>query len=314
MEQRRQRNKVSVILLLTDGQDGSTRARLPGLIARAEAARCALYTFGFGTDHYAALLAHIAEQARTPFSFVESTGANIREAFAGAVGGLTSVVAQDIRLNLTSRVTLKALHTPFATSRVSDTQATITIPDVFAGERRDILVELTVPVNEGDGESSRVVLLTASAQYVDLQRGVSVQTPGVTMYVEQVSEPQPEAEPDDEVCVQRERVEVARALQLATEDGNRGRFADAQRALEAAEQRLRPPATRSPATAALGQQLQDARQQMQSQAMWEQGGRAVVTDACSMHQMQRCTNMNVSAGQGMYLQGQQQAMIFHSRR
>jgi hypothetical protein len=36
MEQRRQRNKVSAILLLTDGQDGSTRAVVPQLLQRAE--------------------------------------------------------------------------------------------------------------------------------------------------------------------------------------------------------------------------------------------------------------------------------------
>jgi uncharacterized protein YegL len=314
MEQRRQRNKVSAILLLTDGQDGTAAARLPGLISRAEAARCALYTFGFGADHDAVMLGQIAEQARTPFSFVESTGANIREAFAGAAGGLTSVVAQDIQINLTSRVALKALHTPFQTSRVSDTQATVTIPDIFAGERRDILVELTVPLNDCDRGSKRVLLLTASAQYVDLQHGSSLHTPEATMSVEQVSEPQPEAEPDDEVSLQRERVEVARALQQATEDGNSGRFTDAQRTLEAAEQRLRPPATRSPATAVLGQQLQEVRQQMQNQSMWEQRGRAAVTDACSMHQMQRCTNMNLSAAQGMYCQQQQQQCINLSRR
>merc|ERR1719267_426830 len=87
MEQRRQRNKVSAILLLTDGQDGSTRVRLPGLISRAQQANCSIYAFGFGRDHDAALLSELAEQAQTPFTFVEDAE-NIREAFAGAVGGL----------------------------------------------------------------------------------------------------------------------------------------------------------------------------------------------------------------------------------
>merc|ERR1719356_17249 len=35
MERRRQRNKVSAILLLTDGQDESTRSRVPQLLQRA---------------------------------------------------------------------------------------------------------------------------------------------------------------------------------------------------------------------------------------------------------------------------------------
>merc|ERR1711972_751728 len=37
MEQRRQRNQVSAILLLTDGQDGVTRSRIPELMRRAAA-------------------------------------------------------------------------------------------------------------------------------------------------------------------------------------------------------------------------------------------------------------------------------------
>merc|ERR1719379_1583311 len=73
MEQRRQRNKVSVMLLLTDGQDHSTRSQIPMLVERAAAARCGLYCFGFGADHDAALLSQLAEQVHTPFTFVEDT-------------------------------------------------------------------------------------------------------------------------------------------------------------------------------------------------------------------------------------------------
>merc|ERR1712224_942545 len=113
MEQRRQRNKVSAILLLTDGQDGSTRQGIPSLVARAQLAGVSLYTFGFGADHDAGLLSELAEQATTPFTFVEDVE-HIREAFAGAVGGLSSVVAQQVELKLNCHATLKAVHTPFA--------------------------------------------------------------------------------------------------------------------------------------------------------------------------------------------------------
>merc|ERR1711988_964954 len=127
MEQRRYRNKVSAILLLTDGKDGSTRSRIPELLRRAAAANCAVYAFGFGADHDAALLSEIAEQAHTPFTFVEETD-KIREAFAGTVGGLTSIVAQRVELTLKCQVQLKALHTSFTLRRPSDQEAVVTIP------------------------------------------------------------------------------------------------------------------------------------------------------------------------------------------
>merc|ERR1711988_445486 len=72
MERRRQRNKVSAILLLTDGIDGSTRGRLPALMKRAADAHVSIYAFGFGKDHDANLLADLAEAAQTPFTFVEN--------------------------------------------------------------------------------------------------------------------------------------------------------------------------------------------------------------------------------------------------
>lgn len=305
MEQRRQRNKVSAILLLTDGQDYSTRYQLPALMSRAEQAHCSVYAFGFGADHDAELLKELAEQARTPFSFVEDSEAKIREAFAGTVGGLMSVVAQDIKLTLKCHVPLKALHSPFE-SLHSDSQTTVTIPDFFAGERRDILVELAVPAQIMQECSDHVTLLEASARYTDLKCGSTVQTPLVPMQAEAVQEPQPEQEPDEDVCLQRERVEVKQALKEAMEYGNRGHFQLAQDALSKAKQNLRQGSTQ------LQQQLQEAQFQMQTPLQYSSGGHAAMSDAYQMHSVQRCTNLNLSSVQSMYMQPQQQAMVFRS--
>merc|ERR1712151_823754 len=185
MERRGQRNKVSAILLLTDGQDRSTKERIPELLRRAAAANCSIYAFGFGRDHDAALLSEISEHARTPFTFVEDTSM-IGEAFAGAVGGLTSIVAQKVVLSLKCQVPLKTVHTPFPMHRISEMEATVTIPDMFAMERRDILVELSVPA-DGDG-ACQTVLLEASARYADLQTDRLVQTPAVIMQTQRVEE------------------------------------------------------------------------------------------------------------------------------
>merc|ERR1719313_2672129 len=228
MERRRQRNKVSAILLLTDGQDGSTRSRLPGLLRRAANANCAVYAFGFGGDHDAALLSEIAEQAQTPFTFVEDTE-KIREAFAGAVGGLSSIMAQRVELTLKCQVPLKAVNTPFPKTQ-TEREVCITIPDMFALERRDVLVELSVPA-EGD----ITTLLEASARYTDLRQNRVVQTSPVTMDVQRVDEPQPEAEPDEEVSAQRERVEVTQALQNAAEASDQGNFDRALSMINACE-------------------------------------------------------------------------------
>lgn len=326
MEQRRSRNKVSAVLLLTDGQDGSSRARIPEMIERCQGANCSLYAFGFGKDHDAALLSSVAEQAMTPFTFVEDVE-HIREAFAGTVGGLSSVVAQGIALHLACCVPLKAVHTPFEVRRTSDTHATVLIPDIFGGESRDVLVELDVPMEGAETASSSAaapalashagqLLLEAHVRYTDLKRSAPVQTPVVAMATQRVDEPQPELEPDEEVSAQRERVEVARTLKEAAEQSDRLDFEGARQALlcKANSMKAKKKATRM--SPALLLELEDASARMSSRVAWEAGGRAEVHDSCQMHQTQRCTNMSVSkqsavqkCSKGMYLNKKAKAKI-----
>merc|ERR1712070_664360 len=318
MEQRRQRNKVSSILLLTDGQDGSTRQQLPGLIARAQQASCSVYAFGFGRDHDAALLSDLAEQTQTPFTYVEDTD-NIREAFAGAVGGLTSIVAQRVQLTISSHVPLKNVHTPFALQRISDTSATVTIPDIFAGERRDVLVEVQVPA--GNDTSGQTILLDAHVCYTDLKTGCVVQTTPVTMEASRVDEPQPEAEPDEEVSAQRDRVEVTQALQQATAQSDIGNFTEAQRVLDVTDQRMKCKKVKTKMAEAMCSEIADAKNRTQSRAAWESGGRAEVRDAMQMHTMQRSTNMMVSSSasvmrcsKAMYCNARQESYMKRSKQ
>jgi Mg-chelatase subunit ChlD len=306
MEQRRQRNKVSAVLLLTDGQDRSAQYSMPALLTRASEARCSVYAFGFGEDHDASLLSQLAEQAHTPFTYVEDTE-KIQEAFAGAVGGLSSVVAQNIQLTLTGAVNLKTIHTDFAVQRSSDSKVVVTIPDLYAGEKRDVLVEMSVPAGS---EGSELQLLEAQARYTDLQSNSMVQTIPVTMQASCVDEPQPEDEPDQEVTAQRERVEVTRTLKEASMYSDQGNFTQAQQVLQSEGMRMKSKKMKTHMNEALCQELDDARNRMQNSSMWERGGRAEVADACQMHSMQRCTNLNVSSKTGF--QKQSKAMYCNS--
>merc|ERR1712190_706534 len=113
---------------------------------------------------------------------------------------------------------------------------------MFAMERRDILVELSVPA-DGAGQTG---LLEASARYTDLRTDRLVQTAAVIMETQRVEEPQPEAEPDEEVSAQRERVEVTQALQDAAEASDRGQFDQALQVIDECDSRMKSAKKRSP--------------------------------------------------------------------
>jgi len=243
---------------------------------------------------------------------------NIREAFAGAVGGLTSIVAQAVELLITGQVPLKDVHTPFAMRRISETSVAITIPDLFAGERRDVLVELSVPA--GDDARGQATLLQAHVRYTDLRSGSVVQTAPVVMETSWVDDPQPEAEPDEEVSAQRERVEVTRALKQASVQSDMGQFEAAQHMLDVADKRMKGKRAKTAMSEALCSELTDAKCRMKSRMNWEAGGRAEVHDAVQMHTMQRATNMAMSSScavskssKKMYCNSRQETFMSRSK-
>lgn len=286
MEQRRQRNPVGAVFLLTDGQDRTSSHQVQTLVSRARSAQCSLYTFGFGADHDAKLLTSFAEAAQTPFTFVEQLDA-VRGAFAGAVSGLMSVMAQAIELTIVPEgdCALAAVHTHFAQRRLAGEAGpvVVSIPDAFAGERRNIVVELRVPA-----QSDPATLLRTSAQYRAVRPPALVQTPEVLLAAART--PEPEGEPDAEVTAQRQRVEVTNALEQAVARCEAGNFEEAQHVLRENAERLRSSPTKTPVSDALLGELDDARQRMCSRQAFSSGGHAEVADAMQMYRMERCTN------------------------
>jgi len=290
VERRRHRNPVTAILLLTDGQDGSSGETWAPLIQRAQAAGCSLYAFGFGADHDARLLTEVAELAQTPFTYVEDVD-QIGAAFAGAIGGLVSVAAQRVEVSLDCNVQLKAAHTPFPTSQ-DGSRTVVRIPDILAGERRDILVELSVPARSGD-ESSDLLLLKASAKYWDLFAETDAQCDSAEMHLSRMAEEEPQPEPDEEVSRQRDRWEVTVVLKEAAAHGEARQFEEAQALLSSHQAKLRN-GRKSAVSEALAMELQDAADRLQSDDTWNDGGWADLGDKRQMHLMQRATNMSVA--------------------
>ncbi|KAI3443845.1 hypothetical protein Pfo_000510 [Paulownia fortunei] len=105
MEDRREKNPVANIILLSDGQDTYTvnntggsqnlpnyQLLLPISIRPDETSgfKIPVHAFGFGADHDASSMHSISEISGGTFSFIETEGV-IQDAFAQCIGGLLSV-------------------------------------------------------------------------------------------------------------------------------------------------------------------------------------------------------------------------------
>ena len=302
LERRRHRNVVTGVLLLTDGCDCAISDRtLAAQTRRIASAGASLYCLGFGEDHDAALLRRYAEHSRTPFAYVAAPE-DLAPAFAGVVGGLAGVAAQHVALRLSplGGAPLPALRTPFEVLH-EDGALEVRIPDVFAGERRDVTLEWTLPA-DADDEAGRVELplLAVSLRYFDPHHGLHVvvdDAASLAAIVERAGEEeQPEEEPDLEVAVQRARCESAHALETALELGHTGDVEGARRLLEQHRAQARALLTRGRTVAceSLLGDLDRAAEKLGRDGCWTGGAAATLQAAAQCQLLQRHVTVSSS--------------------
>ncbi|KAM1120114.1 hypothetical protein TB2_044158 [Malus domestica] len=148
LEDRREKNPVASIMLLSDGQD-----RLKNSANHRQ-----------GSGHVSSTrFAHIEIPVHA-FGFGETGGFNqepAEDAFAKCVGGLLSVVVQDLRIQLgfdsgSAPAEISAIYSCNG-GPVVHGSASVRLGDLYAEEERELLVELRVPRSLGVAGSRHVM-------------------------------------------------------------------------------------------------------------------------------------------------------------
>jgi len=140
-------------LLLTDGLANHGIRSAKGIIAMMRKAqsegigRCTVNTFGFGSDHDAAMLKEIAQASEGMYYYIENED-SIASAFADCIGGLLSVRAQGVELEIQTNadITLGEVFTGKPMTVVAAGQKVrINLGDLQNGEERDVTFEVQLP-------------------------------------------------------------------------------------------------------------------------------------------------------------------------
>ncbi|KAL6206338.1 hypothetical protein ACLB2K_023586 [Fragaria x ananassa] len=184
LEDRRQRNPVASIILLSDGQDNfclkpsQMLKKLPASIRSSDMQHeIHVHTFGFGNDHDANIMHAISDESGGTFSYIESVGM-IQDAFALCIGGLLSVVAQELRLTVrsaSSGVKIVSIPSGRHVSQISDDglQGVVNIGNMYAEEVKQFLVHLLVP--QSSASETKTSLLDGLCVYKDLASNEFIQ-------------------------------------------------------------------------------------------------------------------------------------------
>ncbi|XP_022777250.1 uncharacterized protein LOC111318644 [Durio zibethinus] len=259
-----------------------------------------VHTFGFGSEHDSNAMHAIADISGGTYSFIESIDI-LQDAFARCIGGLLSVVAQDVQLTIQSispGVQIGSIHSGRYKSEIfyQEQKAVIDVGSLYADEKKEFLVYVAIPalsLAEGEKKLDKMSLMDVLCSNKDLTTMEVVQS-----RCERVEIRRPEflSPTDRMVCLevdrQRNRLFVAEAIANAQRMAELGDLQSAQVVLS--EQRI---ALLSSVSAQAGNglcnwleaELRETSQRMANMQLYEQTGRAYVLSGLSSHSWQRAT-------------------------
>ncbi|KAM3213642.1 hypothetical protein ACQJBY_066202 [Aegilops geniculata] len=138
------KSRSANVFLLSDGLQTANEAR------EIDLGSAGVYTFGLGKDSDHQLLSDIAKKSPGGTFSTVVDGSNLTKPFAQMLGGLLTVVAQDVKLILTPKKAdgLKDMVVPEDTDYTKTTDAagviTIHFGTLFSGESRKVTVKMTL--------------------------------------------------------------------------------------------------------------------------------------------------------------------------
>lgn len=256
-----------------------------------------VHAFGFGVDHDAVAMHSIAENSGGTFSFIEAESV-IQDAFAQCIGGLLSVVVQELQVRfecVDPRIKLGSVKAGSYKATVMPGSKTgiIDFGDLYAEEERDFLV--TVDIHPIGNSCNEMSLLKVKCNYSDPITKESV-TLGEANGNE-VKIKRPETAGGDlvvsmEVDRQRNRLQATEAIEKARAAAEQGDLTGAVsvlgRCLEALSATVSAQA-RDQLCVALAAEIREMQERMSNQHVYESSGRAYVLSGLSSHLWQRAT-------------------------
>lgn len=144
--QRKSRNPVAGMLLVSDAADSTRRAQMDLVLARAEAGNVPIHSFGYGRSHDPASLWLMSNHTSGTYTFV-SDWYDLRSCLAGCIGGMMSIGTLNMKLHMKivdgNRFRIRKVSGGPSSIVASDGRnVDIDIGELRYGERKEMLVEL----------------------------------------------------------------------------------------------------------------------------------------------------------------------------
>ncbi|KAL2907013.1 E3 ubiquitin-protein ligase WAV3 [Bienertia sinuspersici] len=315
LEQRREKNPVSSIILLSDGHDNQngngsnfvdSLCDLPPCLRAndSQTDTVPVYTFGFGIDHDAAALHAVADGSGGTFSYIESIEV-IQDAFARCIGGLLSVVSQEVEIDLktvSDGVQIQSISSGRYRNKIDSDKlhGMIYVGEVYAEEEKKFLAYLSVtPVYM---QTKTTQLLKVKCRYKDplSNHNQYIMSDIVSLQIrrplhEDLTEE--EKKVNLEVDRERNRVSITEGITEAQAMAERGDLWMARAMLQQRRKTLMQSASALAGDEfcqRLESEVNEIHERMSSMPEYEAGGRAYTFSRQSSHTTQRASTQAIT--------------------
>ncbi|PFH50267.1 hypothetical protein AMATHDRAFT_4171 [Amanita thiersii Skay4041] len=144
--QRKGRNPIGGMVLVSDTSDHTRRAQLDLVLARAEAANMPIHSFGYGRSHEPSSIWLMSSSTKGTYTYVKDWY-DLRECVAGCVGGMMSIGLLHMRLHMRivdgNRFRIRKVSGGPSAIVASDGQnVDVDVGELRYGERKEMLIEL----------------------------------------------------------------------------------------------------------------------------------------------------------------------------
>ncbi|KAM0949276.1 putative chromatin regulator PHD family [Dioscorea sansibarensis] len=305
VEERRDKVPVCSIVLLSDGHDNHNSdielssnnphpnhlSFLPPSLRGITGHQLPVHAFGFGEDHDADILHLISETSGGTFSFIETEGV-LQHAFAQCIGGLLSVVVQELTLVVDCmhpRIQLGDIKSGNYKSHVATDRRTgcVSVGQLNADEERNFLLSVNVPPDQ-----NQTLLLKIDSSYKDAvsKREICLESVEVWLPRPQIAT---EAQTMSmEVDRQRNRLCAVEAMAGAKAAAEQGVLSEAVSILENCRVMILESLTARSGDEmcmALDAELKEMQERMASSQRYHSSGRSYMLSGLSSHLTQRPT-------------------------
>jgi len=293
------------LLLFTDGLANSGIQKTDEIIAemaKHEPLTCSTYTFGFGSDHDPTLLKAISDKGNGIYSFITDKD-TIASAFADCLGGLLSVVAQNIVITIQplNGIIISKFNTTYKHEEQNGV-IILTIGDIQSEEEKDIVFNISLPaVNE----ASEIPIMDLRITYFDVIQSHQVDK-SVTFSIPRNDQTSPTI--NLAVDRQKNRIIVTEAIAEAKKLGDSGDITSGRKVVNDALEKLKSsPTAQDEYIQSLIKDLEDCLSTLKDKTSYSSRGTYQMASYFSSHSYQRANHSVQSYSNTTRRQMQQQA-------